>query len=309
MVRFYQRLGFKISLTLSLIAVPILALTAWRVINNEIDAVERLTLEKGETAAAAGAQAVGTLLDNGVHSGDLVMDDLLNPIYTKIHFPGISVEYPRYHTQFDSFFDTHGIQAIEDAILHSSTDLIYSVGSDKNAYVPVTHSEYSEPPTGDVAHDRQKSRSKRKFDRQDKDAMQLAASAYLGKEPLVQIYHRDTGDNAWDVSVPIWVNKQHFGAFRVGVRMDQIAAHKRDLIIQLSEQFGILTILLIGFIFIMVHLAMRKLNNLVTVSIGLSKGDGLENKVVANSNDEVGAMSKAVELLRKSLSAAMRRLT
>lgn len=309
MVKFYQRLGFKISLTLSLIALPVLAFTAWMVISSETAETERLVLEKGKTAAAAGAQAIGTLLDNGVHSGDLVMDDLLNPIYIEIHFPGLSVEHKRFHTQFDSYCDTHGFQAVEDAILDSSPDLIYAVGSDKNAYVPVTHSQYSEPPTGNVDHDRAKSRSKRKFDHPDKDAMQLAASIYLGKEPLIQEYHRDTGDLAWDVSVPIWVGKQHFGGFRVGVRMDRIAAHKRELIIQLAEQFGILTILLIGIIFTMIHLSMRKLNNLVTVSIGLSKGDKLDNKIVSSSNDEVGAMSRAVELLRKSLSAAMRRLT
>lgn len=304
MIKFYQRLGFKISLTLSLITIPMLAVTAWRAVESEIEAVEKSTVDKGKIAATAGAAAIGTMLENATHSGELVLDDLLNPAYSEIKFPGISVEYKRYHTQFDGYFDVHGVQAIEDGILNSSSDLLYAVGTDKNAYVPVTHSKYSEPPTGDLTHDRTRSRQKRRFD----SVMQLQASAYIGTEPLVQAYHRDTGEEALDVAMPIWIGKQHFGGFRVGVRLDQIAGHKQELIVQLASQFGLLAVLLIGFIFAMVNLAMRKLNNLVEISIGLSKGDGLENKVSSSSSDEVGAMTRAVDLLRKSLYTAMRRL-
>lgn len=308
MIKFYQRLGFKISLMLSLVAIPVLALTAWRVIEYEISTVERLTLEKGKTAATAGAQIVGVLLENGVRSGELSLEELLNPVYIEIHFPGVSVEHKRYHTQFDNYFDTHGVQVIEDSILNSSPDLIYAVGSDKSAYVPVTHSQYSEPPTGNTEHDRAKSRSKRRFDRPDKDAVQLKAAVYLGKEPLIQEYHRDTGDVAWDVSMPIWVKGQHFGGFRVGVRKDQIAAHKAELALNLAGQFGILAAILIGFIFYRIHLSMRPLNKLVKITTDLASGDNIHIQVATTTKDEIGRIEKAVDLLRKSLRAAITRI-
>lgn len=308
MLKFYQRLGFKISLILSLVSIPILALTAWRVIEYETATVEDLTIEKGKTAAVAGARAYGIILENGVRAKEISMDDLMNPVYTEIQFPGISVENKRFHTAFDSYCDNHGIQAIEDAILSSSADLIYAVGSDKGAYVPVTHSEYSEPPTGNIDHDRAKSRSKRRFNRPDKDAMQLKASAYLEKDPLIQEYHRDTGDLTWDVSVPIWVNGQHFGGFRVGVRKDQIAAHKKDLAISLAGQFGILAAFLVGFIFLRIHFSMKPLNKLVATAKELSMGDNLSKKIEPTSTDEVGSMAKALDLVRRGLRDALIRI-
>ena len=72
--------------------------------------------------------------------------------------------------------------------------------------------------------------------------MHQAAARNL--EPVLkQNYLRDTGEAAWDVSAPIFVKGRHFGAFRVAVSRDSIAAHKRSLLLQLVVVFGFLTVI------------------------------------------------------------------
>ena len=304
-MRWYRRLGFKTSMWLSLVALPLLGLTAWRIVSSEAVTIEELTIQKGRTAAIAGSRAYAVILEQGIDRGELKLDDLLHPVYEEIQFPGIAVEETRYHTQFDRFTDTHGIQSIEDAILDSSPDLIYAVGSDVGTYVPTTHSAYSSPPNGDVAHDRKVSRSKRKF---IKYPVQLTAAAYLGIEPLVQAYDRDTGDKAWDVSAPIWVKGQHFGTFRVGVRRDRIYAHKIAFATELGAIFLVLSACLVLFIFVMISRAMRPLGLLSKAADRLSVGDDLDAAITSSSRDEVGRMAHSLNHVRLGLRAAVRRI-
>jgi HAMP domain-containing protein len=303
-MRWYQTLGFKTSMWLSLIALPLLGLSAWRIVTGEAVAIEELTIQKGKTAAIAGARAYGVILELGVDSGELLLADLLRPVYQEIQFTGMTVEGTRYHTQFDHYTDTHGIQAIEDAIMTSSPDLMYGVGTDIGAYVPTTHAAYSSPPTGDVAHDRKVSRSKRKFEL----PMQLTAANYLGTEPLVQPYDRDTGDKAWDVSVPIWVKGKHFGCFRVGVRRDRIDAHKVAFIMELGGIFAVLSACLVLFIFVTLTRAMRPLSRLATAADRLGVGDDLDAAITSGRRDEVGRMANSLNHVRLGLRAAVRRI-
>lgn len=302
--RWHRRIGPRTALWLSLVALPLLAMTAWRVVASEASVIEDLTIQKGRIAALAGAQAYASILEQGVDRGELKLEDLLHPVYEEIQFP-VTVEETRYHTQYDHFTDTHGIQAIEDAILLSSPDLIYGVGSDVGTYVPTTHAAYSVAPNGDVAHDRKVSRSKRKF---VKYPVQLTAAAYLGTEPLVQAYDRDTGDRAWDVSAPIWVKGQHFGAFRVGVRRDRIEAHKVAFAIELGALFLVLTASLITVVFATLSRAMRPLRQLAASADRLSEGDDLDVELRSRRGDEVGQMTSSLNHVRLGLRAAVRRV-
>jgi hypothetical protein len=35
----------------------------------------------------------------------------------------------------------------------------------------------------------------------------------------VQVYERDTGEKMWDISLPVYVEGRHWGAFRLGYCM------------------------------------------------------------------------------------------
>jgi HAMP domain-containing protein len=125
---------------------------------------------------------------------------------------------------------------------------------------------------------------------------------------LVQDYLRDTGESAWDVSSPIFVKGRHYGAFRVAVSRDSIAAHKRSLLLQLVVVFGFLTVITVGFIFFMLRRSMRPLEHLASLANEISTGEGLDRPIKPTSSDEIGLMAKSLNRLRASLQAAMGRL-
>src|SRR5262249_43124023 len=156
---------------------------------------------------------------------------------------------------------------------------------------------------GDRTKDLAGNRTKRKF------WTPMHQNAAKNLDPiLVQPYLRDTGENAWDVSSPIFVKGRHFGAFRVAVSLDSIAAHKRTLMLQLGVVFGFLAIVTIGFIFVMLRRSMRPLEHLTTLASEISTGENLDKPIRPTTNDEIGQMAKSLNRLRASLQAAMGRL-
>lgn len=233
--------------------------------------------------------------------------------------PGVStpatirVEHKRYHTKFDGYTDTHGIQQVEDAILGSSSGFLYASGIDRRGYVPTPHKKYAQPPTGDVVHDRAVSRAKRKYEDPEQEGEspeQLAAAGYMGDQTVVLDYHRDTGEAIWDVVAAIRVHGQHWGAFRVGVVRDQLDVRTADLVLALGRVLGFAVLLLSAAIFLAMRRAIRPLRELACTATLLSKthdGAELEKSIRATSSDEVGQMARALERLRQSLRVAFRR--
>jgi methyl-accepting chemotaxis protein len=72
---------------------------------------------------------------------------------------------------------------------------------------------YSQPLTGNLAHDLVNNRTKRIFN--DRTGIAAARS----KAPyFIQRYQRDTGEVMADRSVPVVVRGEHWGAVRLGYR-------------------------------------------------------------------------------------------
>lgn len=305
---FNSRLSVKISWQLALIAVPLMVLATWIAVLDARDAASELVLDQGRVAALAGAQAYSSILESAVDAGTLTLTDLTEPAYEEIQFPGIRVENKRYHTKYGDYTDNHGIQAIQDAILASSSSFIYASGIDIRGYVATPHKKYAEKPTGDLEHDRAKSRAKRKYDQ----PLHLAAAGYQGNEPtLVQDYHRDTGELVWDVAAPIFIKGKHFGAFRVGVVKDRVHAQTVALAWSLGRTLGAAVFLLVLAVLFSTRRALLPLRELACTATLLSTDtDGLEieKKIRVPSQDEVGQMARALELLRRSLQGAWQRL-
>jgi HAMP domain-containing protein len=296
-----RKLSFKVSIILALITIPPMIAAAYLITAREAAKVEQLTIGTGKVAAMSGAQMYGAVLETAIDSGLMTIGDIFDPTYEPIRGFDFG-ENPRFHTRYD-FYTDRAVLGIEDRILDSSSDFLYAVGGDLNGYTPTHNSRYQKPITGDRAKDLIGNRTKRKF----WTAMHQKAASNL--EPvIVQPYMRDTGEQAWDVSAPIFVKGRHFGAFRVAVSLDSIAAHKRQLALELALVFGGLALVTIGFSFLMLRRSMRPLEHLSVIANEISTGEGLDRPIKASSVDEIGQMAKSLNRLRASLQAAMGRL-
>jgi len=296
-----RKLSLKVSIALALITIPPMLAAAYLITAREASSVEQLTINNGKVAAMSGAEMYGEALEAGIDSGAITIGDVLDTNYEEIKGFDFG-DNPRFHTRYD-FLTDRAVLGFQDKILESSADFLYAVGGDVNGYTPTHNSRFQQPLTGDRSKDLSGNRAKRKF----WTPMHQAAARNL--EPvLVQSYIRDTGESAWDVSSPIFVKGRHFGAFRVAVSVASIAAHKRSLLYQLALVFGFLTVVTVGFIFLMLRRSMQPLEKLATLAGEISTGEGLDNPVKATTSDEIGQMAKSLNRLRASLQAAMARL-
>jgi HAMP domain-containing protein len=296
-----RRLSLKVSLILAVITVPPMAAAAFFITAREAANVEQLTIAAGKVAAATGAEMYGAALEAGVDSGAITINDLFELKYEEMKGFDFG-ENPRFHTKYD-FYTDRAVLGFQDRILESHPDFLYAVGGDLNGYTPTHDSKFQKPLTGDRTKDLSGNRTKRKF----WTAMHQNAAKNLDPV-LVQPYVRDTGESAWDVSSPIYVKGRHFGAFRVAVSRDSIAAHKRTLLLELTFTFGTLAIVTIGFIFVMLRRSMRPLEHLANLAGEISTGELLDQPIKAATSDEIGQMAKSLNRLRASLQAAMGRL-
>jgi HAMP domain-containing protein len=296
-----RRLSLKVSLILALITIPPMAAAAFIITAREAANVEALTINSGKVAAMSGAEMYGSALEAGVDSGAITIGDLFELKYEEMKGFDFG-DNPRFHTKYD-FYTDRAVLDFQDRILESNLDFLYAVGGDLNGYTPTHDSKFQKPLTGDRTKDLSGNRTKRKF------WTQMHQNAAKNIElVLVQPYVRDTGESAWDVSSPIFVKGRHFGAFRVAVSRDSIAAHKRLLLIELTVTFGVLAIVTIVFIFVMLRRSMRPLEHLATLAADISTGEGLDQPIRAATTDEIGQMAKSLTRLRASLQAAMGRL-
>lgn len=296
-----RRLSLKVSLVLALITIPPMVTAAYFITTSEADRIERLTVEAGRVAAISGARMYGTALEAGIDAGIISIGDVLEPTYEEIKGFDFG-ENPRFHTKYD-FYTDRAVVGFEDALLAGSPDFLYAVGGDINGYTPTHDSKFQRPLTGDRTKDLSGNRGKRKF----WTTVHQKAARNL-ELVLVQDYRRDTGESAWDVSSPIFVKGRHYGAFRVAVSRDSIAAHKRSLMFLLIGVFVSLTVITVGFIFFMLRRSMRPLEHLASLAHEISTGEGLDRPIKPTSNDEIGLMAKSLNRLRASLQAAMGRL-
>jgi len=296
-----RRLSLKVSIILALITIPPMITAAYFITSREAANLEELTINSGRVAAISGAEMYGTALESAIDSGILTLGDVFDPVYEEIKGYDFG-KNPRFHTRYD-FYTDRAVLGFEDKILESSPDFLYAVGGDMKGYTPTHNTRFQRPLTGDPAQDLTGNRTKRMF------WTEIHQNAAHNLTPsLVQHYQRDTGEIAWDISSPIFVNGRHFGAFRVAVSIDSIAAHKRSLLIQLGVVFGFLAIVTIGFIFLMLRHAMKPLEHLAMVANEISTGEGLDRPIKPVTTDEIGQMAKSLNRLRASLKAAMGRL-
>ena len=127
-------------------------------------------------------------------------------------------EPPRYHTAYDRAID-EPLTRLLDRVLESVPGAIYTILVDNRGYAPAHNSRFSHAPTGDPAQDILRARHKRIFD--DPVGSRLAANT---GSMLFQTYSRDTGEIVNDISVPVYLGPEHWGAVRIGLDYQRFQA-------------------------------------------------------------------------------------
>jgi methyl-accepting chemotaxis protein len=116
-----------------------------------------------------------------------------------------------YNRQFDAEF-----QRYFDSILDELNGSIYAVTLDVNGYLSTHHKKYSQPTTGRYEVDVVNSRDKRMFNNSEMEIRRAKNTTPM----LLQTNMRDTGEILTDISLPIYVDSKHWGAFILGINPD-----------------------------------------------------------------------------------------
>lgn len=104
------------------------------------------------------------------------------------------------------------MQAAVDENVKKIPGTIYCLAIDRKGYLPVHHGAVSQAMTGDPARDLLYSRHQRIYQNNRTEQRRCSHTDPL----LLQTYMRDTGEILNDLSMPIYVDGKHWGAFIMG---------------------------------------------------------------------------------------------
>ncbi len=135
-----------------------------------------------------------------------------NQLFDTFYIPIPNTAPQKYNTQYDKVTDER-LRIIIDKYLEMDKHILFVVPVDRNGYLPTHNSKYTKPLTHDSDYNAKNNRTKRLFN----DRTGLAAAR--NTEPyLLQKYERDTGESFFDLSVPIFIKKKHWGGLRIGFK-------------------------------------------------------------------------------------------
>jgi methyl-accepting chemotaxis protein len=118
----------------------------------------------------------------------------------------------KFTTAYNKFFDEQ-FQALFDQYAAEFKGGIYCVLSDVNGYIGTHHTKVSKPMTGNYEVDLLNSRNRKFFFSSETEKRRSHTQPFL-----LQTYSRDTGEILNDLSLPVYVNGQHWGALVIGLK-------------------------------------------------------------------------------------------
>jgi methyl-accepting chemotaxis protein len=131
-------------------------------------------------------------------------------IFDRRYQPIPGTDPVKYKTHYDDLFEKE-LQPLFDKMVADLKGSIYCLCVDVNGYAGTHNSRFSQSLTGNYDTDLHNSRDKRIFD--DPTGKRSAQNT---NPFLLQTYARDTGEVLSDLSLPIFVKEQHWGAVRLG---------------------------------------------------------------------------------------------
>ncbi len=130
-------------------------------------------------------------------------------------------QFEKYTTSYVEAFEQL-LQPLYDRFITQKPEFIYAIAVDKKGYAPAHHKKASQPLSGDEAIDFRMSRHRRFFF--DSRAERRRAENELPF--LLQTFVRDTGEVLIDLSIPVYLNGRHWGAFIMGFEPDCLLEEK-----------------------------------------------------------------------------------
>ena len=296
----FKKLSVRLSLVLIVVIVAVMTVYTIYLIFDRTHELNDMILQKGIVTAKTGAKIMGnildTIIDDGIFSRDEVFDRTMIPItlpkkittsYTNVSDEELdAIKKYHYATTLDSYLDNVIIE-IEDEFL-KDPQIEYTVLVDENDYLPAHNSRYSKRLTGDFDYDRNNNRTKRIY----RDEVGLNAAKNIDQPYLKQVYNRDTGEVMWDISAPVFVKGVHWGAFRVGLSMEEtekLLVSLRWKLILLMVSLVFITVVIINRVTAVMMKPLRSLHQGVDL---VAKGD-LSYRQTVTSNDEIGDLATA----------------
>ncbi len=164
-------------------------------------------------AARVAARAIEERFNTDIAQRRITSSDLFDRNYQPI--PNTSPQ--KYRTRFDSYTD-QVLPAIQEAVLQQLPNAVFAIAITPQGYIPTHNRVYNQPLTGDIERDTLNNRSKRLFN--DKVGSRCGSHE---KPMLLQTYIRDSGEHMHDLSVPLYINGQHWGGFRIGYQPEHTA--------------------------------------------------------------------------------------
>jgi len=280
-----KKLSVKIVCVLIMVMIVIMTAFSIYFVSSRSASMENELLSKGRILAQTGAKSMERILAEALASGRLTPDQLFDERYQPI--PGTDPQ--KYHSQFDRFTDG-AVQPLEDEFLKDD-QVVFAALVDRNGYLPTHNTKYSAPLSGDKEKDKVGNRSKLMFN----DEVGLAAAR--NRQPfLKQVYHRNTGENMWDLSAPVFVDGKKWGSFRIGFSMQRTEQKTAQLRNQIVVSMALMLIISSATMTLVVSRAVRPLLKLTEAAHRISGGN-LDETIPVESNDEIGALAEAFNLM------------
>jgi len=158
------------------------------------------------------AKTISTAFESAISRGEIKLEQLMDENYREI--PGTDPK--QYLTNYVEFTDRL-LPPIQDPLQKSDSRIVFCVAWARGGYLPTHNPNYRKPQGADPVWNNANCRNRRLFN--DRAVKKVAANT---KPFLLQTYRRDMGGGNFvlmkDLSSPIFVRGQHWGAFRMGFR-------------------------------------------------------------------------------------------
>ncbi len=285
-----RRLGVKIALGINLFVLIAGGLSAFVLIFQANEQIEKELIQKGQEKSLIGAKMIATIMEEAIDNGVFSVADAFDTNYMKIG----NLVPPRYHTKYDIYLDK-AILNLQDEFLKDDS-IIFAVATDRNGYLPTHNTRFQHGFTGDLEKDYSGNRTKCIF----KDIVG-ARAAQNTDSGFIQVYKRDTGELLWDISSPIYVKGDHWGSFRIAMSPKKINLAKMALTHKLSVVTASVFFAFFIVTFFIFHRLLRPIRDLTKTIQDLSVGQHLQTEIKTGRIDEIGELHLAMEDLRKSM--------
>ena len=127
----------------------------------------------------------------------------------------------KYDTSYADQYEAM-MRPLFDSFISQRPEFIYAIAVDRNGYAAAHHTKVSERMTGNFEVDNLKSRNRRIFAGNRAEVRRASSTAPF----LLQTYIRDTGEILNDLSIPLYINGQHWGGLIMGFAPENLLEDK-----------------------------------------------------------------------------------